>query len=260
MKKKIAMFLLSGTLLGALPLNVPAATSGMQDESIGDLTYEVPEDWIVSSETSDGQITCTSSNNPIAFTAVFTPLDMSAYDQSLQKMLISTMMNSFTEMTGYTESFNQDGTFESNYAANLRMFSYNNGDSDVTCTSYSLCTPEGIALFVIGGTTSMLDSDDYTTFTDITSSVKLSSSSSNSSSKSYTQYSAGVYKVGTDLPAGEYVVFASGSAGYFCVSSDSNQNDILFNDNFSTNSIITVNDGEYVNLSRCYAIPISENP
>ena len=32
-------------------------------------------------------------------------------------------------------------TFESNYAANLRMFSYNNGDSDVTCTSYSLCSP-----------------------------------------------------------------------------------------------------------------------
>ena len=260
MIKKIAMFLLSGTLLGALPLNVSAAATGMQDESIGDLTYEVPEGWIVSSETSDGQITCTSSNNPIAFTAVFTPLDMSAYDQSLQKMLLSTMMNSFTEMDGYTESFNQDGTFESNYAANLRMFSYNNGDSDVTCTSYSLCSPEGIALFIIGGTTSMLDSDDYTTFTDITSSVKLSTSSSTSSSKSYTQYSAGVYKVGTDLPAGEYVVFASGSAGYFCVSSDSNQNDILFNDNFSTNSIITVNDGEYVNLSRCYAIPLSENP
>ena len=127
---------------------------------------------------------------------------MSAYDQSLQKMLLSTMMNSFTEMDGYTESFNQDGTFESNYAANLRMFSYNNGDSDVTCTSYSLCSPEGIALFIIGGTTSMLDSDDYTTFTDITSSVKLSTSSSTSSSKSYTQYSAGVYKVGTDLPAG----------------------------------------------------------
>ena len=60
MKKKIAMFLLSGTLLGALPLNVSAAATGMQDESIGDLTYEVPEGWIVSSETSDGQITCTS--------------------------------------------------------------------------------------------------------------------------------------------------------------------------------------------------------
>ena len=258
MKKRIAVLLLSSTLIGALPFNVSAASPGMQDESIGDLVYELPEGWVVTSDTSDGQITCTSSNNPIAFTAVFTPIDISGYDIDLQKMLISTMMQSFTEMDNYSESFNQDGTFESDYAANLRMFSYNNGDSDVTCTAYSLCTPEGIALFVIGGTTSMLDSDDYTTFTDITSSVKLADSSS--TSKSYTQYSAGVYKVGTDLPAGEYVVFASGGAGYFCVSSDSNQNNILFNDNFSTNSIITVNDGEYVNLSRCYAIPISEDP
>ncbi len=85
MKKENCNVFYYPALLGALPLNVSAAATGMQDESIGDLTYEVPEGWIVSSETSDGQITCTSSNNPIAFTAVFTPLDMSAYDQSLQK-------------------------------------------------------------------------------------------------------------------------------------------------------------------------------
>lgn len=68
----------------------------------------------------------------------------------------------------------------------------------------------------------------------------------------------GTYKVGEDILAGEYIIFASGSSGYFCVSSDSNQDDILFNGNFDYNSIITVNDGEYLELERCYAVPFDE--
>ncbi len=78
--------------------------------------------------------------------------------------------------------------------------------------------------------------------------------------RTFTQYEAGVYKVGEDIPAGEYVVFADRGTGYFCVSSDIDQKDILFNDNFDYNSIITVNDGEYLNMKRCYAVPIAENP
>lgn len=80
------------------------------------------------------------------------------------------------------------------------------------------------------------------------------------SEKKVTNYSSGMYKVGEDIPAGEYVVFASGGSGYFCVSSDSNQDNILFNDNFNYNSIITINDGEYLDLSRCYAVPLEEEP
>ena len=68
------------------------------------------------------------------------------------------------------------------------------------------------------------------------------------------EFSSGQYKVGTDIPSGEYMVIANGK-GYFCVSSDSNGNDIIFNDNFETNSIITIKDGEYLNLSRCTAYP-----
>ena len=72
--------------------------------------------------------------------------------------------------------------------------------------------------------------------------------------------SAGMYKIGTDLDAGEYIVFASAGTGYFCVSKDSNQTDIIYNDNFEYNSIITVYDGEYLDLTRCYAIPYSDYP
>lgn len=72
-------------------------------------------------------------------------------------------------------------------------------------------------------------------------------------------YSSGQYKVGTDIPAGEYILFAGGETGYFCVSSDSNADNILLNDNFEYNSIITVQDGEYLELTRCYAVGMSDN-
>lgn len=72
-------------------------------------------------------------------------------------------------------------------------------------------------------------------------------------------YGPGVLKVGTDIPAGEYIVINSSSrSGYFSVSSDANGDDILFNENFEYNSIITINDGEYLELSSSLAYPFEE--
>ncbi|MBQ1847431.1 MAG: hypothetical protein II135_05440 [Clostridia bacterium] len=80
--------------------------------------------------------------------------------------------------------------------------------------------------------------------------------------KKRVQYREGQYKVGKDIPAGEYVLFVtnSGYMGYFSVSSDANGNNIIFNDNFDYNSIITIKDGQYLELSRCYAIDIDFVP
>lgn len=72
-------------------------------------------------------------------------------------------------------------------------------------------------------------------------------------------YDAGQYKVGLDMVEGQYMVWSTHSiSGYFCVSSDANGNDILFNDNFETNSIIEVRNGEYVELNRCMAIALDD--
>lgn len=85
-----------------------------------------------------------------------------------------------------------------------------------------------------------------------------SSSSSGSGFPSLHKYENSTYKIGTDMPAGEYVFFANSSvSGYFCLSSDSAGDSIIQNDNFSYDSIMTVEDGEYLELSRCYATPIS---
>ncbi|MCH5271614.1 MAG: zinc ribbon domain-containing protein [Lachnospiraceae bacterium] len=81
----------------------------------------------------------------------------------------------------------------------------------------------------------------------------------------YTIYKSGMYKVGSDMPAGEYIIFSEDNflgSSYFELNSDSSGtlSSIIANDNFTTNSIITVNDGEYLKLTSCYAIPISEAP
>lgn len=64
-------------------------------------------------------------------------------------------------------------------------------------------------------------------------------------------YKEGMYKVGDDIPAGEYNVEASNGLAYIEVSSDSRHQieGIITNDNFENNEFITVEDGQYLTLS-----------
>ena len=72
-------------------------------------------------------------------------------------------------------------------------------------------------------------------------------------------YYEGPYKVGRDFIAGEYVLpNTSDYSGYFAISSDANGRDTITNGLFEVNSIITVYDGEYLELSRCIAIESSD--
>lgn len=72
------------------------------------------------------------------------------------------------------------------------------------------------------------------------------------------KYESGQYKVGNDIPEGEYVMFTDYVSGYFGLTSDANGNDIIANENFDYNSIISIKDGEYLELSNCYAVSIEE--
>lgn len=73
------------------------------------------------------------------------------------------------------------------------------------------------------------------------------------------KYPEGIYKVGSDLDPGEYIIFADGSfPAYFSISRDSNGDKIIANDNFDYNSIITVKKGEYLKVSRGSFYPMDE--
>lgn len=72
-------------------------------------------------------------------------------------------------------------------------------------------------------------------------------------------YPAGMYKVGTDLPAGEYMFLATGSASaYFCASEDANQDRIIENENFDSYFFATVSEGQYVEASRCVFVKAAD--
>ncbi len=74
-------------------------------------------------------------------------------------------------------------------------------------------------------------------------------------------YTEGQYKVGVDIPAGQYIAYPEyfyGNSGYFAVTSDANGNDIISNDYFSGQRYFTVSDGQYLELSGCTAYSVSD--
>lgn len=74
-------------------------------------------------------------------------------------------------------------------------------------------------------------------------------------------YKKGMYKIGSDMPAGEYVI-VSDSMTYMQLSSDSSGSlySIIANDNFKNRSIITVAEGQYLEFDAGKAYPINEAP
>lgn len=70
---------------------------------------------------------------------------------------------------------------------------------------------------------------------------------------------SGMYKIGTDIPAGEYLIFSSGTS-YYQVTKDSTGSleSIISNDNFSGTRYITVSDGQYLEIRNSKMISASE--
>lgn len=75
------------------------------------------------------------------------------------------------------------------------------------------------------------------------------------------KYKEGQYKIGADMPAGAYVLIQDyfDWPSYFAITTDANGKDILKNDNFDGHSIVEVVDGEFLEISRCYAVPLEES-
>lgn len=73
-------------------------------------------------------------------------------------------------------------------------------------------------------------------------------------------YDEGMYKVGTDLPSGEYLI-ETDIMGYMQVTSDSTGNidSIVTNDNYTNRIYITVSDGQYLTFDG-KATPTAEAP
>lgn len=73
---------------------------------------------------------------------------------------------------------------------------------------------------------------------------------------------AGMYKVGPDVAAGEYLLYSDGGSAYFQVSKDSTGSleSIISNDNFQGTRYVTVKDGQYIELRSSKMLPLAEAP
>lgn len=78
-----------------------------------------------------------------------------------------------------------------------------------------------------------------------------SSESTGSESQKDEWYKSGTYKVGKDIPAGEYLVKCSSYSCYIqtATNSSGSLDSIIANDNISTHTYITVRDGEYFTVT-----------
>ncbi len=74
-----------------------------------------------------------------------------------------------------------------------------------------------------------------------------------------TVYPAGDYRVGRVIKPGEYVLLPTGSAaGFFRLTKDVAGEQVVATGVFKSNSLLTVNQGEYLKLSGCQAISAAE--
>ena len=94
-------------------------------------------------------------------------------------------------------------------------------------------------------------------------SANFSASSNGGSAAIQDSYGEGMYKIGADLPAGEYVLLpASEFSAYYEVNSSSTgePEDIIDNDNFDGRRYLTVEDGQYLTIQRCTMVPLDKAP
>ncbi len=117
-------------------------------------------------------------------------------------------------------------------------------------------------------TTPLADNDEETTAvetttetTTVTTVVTTFETTTNPMYNYDTYYKPGTYRVGTDMPAGEYVVFANPDAiGYlYKYAVDGNVGNsgkrYLYNKYFDYCDVIRLDEGNYLDLSNAYAVP-----
>lgn len=77
-----------------------------------------------------------------------------------------------------------------------------------------------------------------------------------------TSYAEGEYKVGTDIPAGEYVLIGRESGSYFQISSAPAQAmyGVSRNDLFTSRLYITLKQDEYFQIRNCRAYAVADAP
>lgn len=261
--------------------NTPAMSSdfkkGTTKVTHGEFTVDIPANWISKNiEGEDGLYFYPTENNTALLMLTYTPVPelQSASDEQISKNMDG-WVSGLKDGTGVISI---DSVNDSQYnGTNVKLVTMTQkidiSDENFKVSAIGFIANNGLGqIFMAVVNNNNIDySDD---FESILNSLTISEPETNNPEKiesatqknnneeappSVTVYGPGILKVGYDMPAGEYIVMPSNrSSGYFSVNSDANGDDILFNDNFKYNSIITVYDEEYLELSSAVAYPFDE--
>lgn len=237
-------------------------SSAEQTLTIGNATFTVPSDWDKEYD-DDGTIFLYPSEDEIIVIYCFT--DEAPY---------------FTD-NEYLESYAQgydDYQYISREATSIggisgKLHTYYAYVSDVDYKVSSFYYTIGNDLMSVDYFCPLLSSsDDIQLLEDVMATLQISegadantgtSSPSTGDAAVQDTYGEGMYKIGTDLPAGEYVLLpASEFSAYYEVNSSSSGDldDIIDNDNFDGRRYLTVEDGQYLTIQRCMMVPLDEAP
>lgn len=201
-----------------------------------------------------------SDEGSLKYSVAASTVEVDKFDSPVTNIIVTTAYNSGEDesflktLLIYSNLINSvDASLTSGEGAKIigDLLKFESGVSEVGTINFPIVTKNGIKYSLL------LSEESWTLFCSIDDTYSQNTTPNNTQEvESQTQevkwYSEDTYKIGVDLPAGEYylVPVSSSSKAYMAVCSDSNGNDILENDNFDGPAYITVEDGQYFEVVR----------
>lgn len=132
------------------------------------------------------------------------------------------------------------------------LITYDSGVSDEGALNFPVVIKNGISYSLIStNELNLMCSIDEETYSP---NIKVAQDSQNKqdNSQKINWFNEDIYKIGSDLTAGEYYLIPTSDSrsAYFAVCRDSNGDDILENSNFDGSAYITVENGQYFEVTR----------
>lgn len=254
---------LEDVTLSITTFKVPAAWNKAEDSTDDDVTYYAP--W----GTGFIDLSVTTGNTFPDDTEKWVKEDLLAGSDGL------TFENIEAGTRGFAETYTADmyrtvddkkykgktfiilsGTASHHYSILLPEDAYSSYESLIPELFSSI---NGMGLYMAPITVSTAASKTSTTSeSSNASNANNNNTSANADAQKTTSYDEGTYKVGTDIPAGEYKLTCTGSLkGYWEVTESSEVGaHIVDNDNFTGSTYVTLSDGQYIKFERCSAEPV----
>lgn len=255
MKQNIILTVLISIFLSLSSTAYVLADGDYTMESIGSLTYEVPASWTSSSLSRDNQTDIDYFNNstePCLTVAYAQELDQFfSMDTEYLSSAFSTSIRDIYSESDLTGLSHTNTTFEG-YPAILYTYSIVLHDQDYKGITYMLFMEDGAYMIE--------NIDLISNFYDNSGLVFNIIESLEIISDGYTKYPADTYIAGEDIPPGEYILYAENMDAGFRLYADTSQEISDMTMYFDYNSIVTIENGNLLKLSDCYAVPIEENP